>query len=229
MKYSVLAGFLLSVIMSNSWSQIMSSLPSNGDTLIENEPNLVWQCLTPYLGDPRYSLTLTVSPMEENQTPLDAIVSNIPILFRENLTQNAFTLTSNQVSLLQDTWYAWQVTLLYNNVPLQQSEPWKFIISIPEVPQPKLIALRKVADNNIHFVQTEKLQLSTQDNGSFQTSARLIDNENNVINVQLVQVPSNTDLRIWEIDLEALDLDNGIYRFEWPANKKYTYTITIEI
>lgn len=217
------------MLTTSSWSQILPSLPANGDTLQEQEPNLVWQCLTPYLGDPRYSLTLTVAQMDQNQTALDAVVSNVPVLFRENLTQNAFTLSASQVTLLEDVWYAWQVTLLYNNVPLQQSEPFKFIISVPEPPKPVMIALRKSADNSIFSVNTPKLHLTTQDPGTFQTQARLVNENNSVVTCNLTQIPGNTDLRVWEIDLQALNLDEGQYRLEWQASKNCFYTISIEL
>lgn len=213
-----------------TWTQIQLSIPANADTLEESEPNLVWQTYTSFLNDPRYSLTLTVVEVEENQTPTEALIENVPVLFRENLIQNSFTLSSNELTLSKNVWYAWQINLLFMNVPTQQSEVWRFILTDPILPIPNCIALRRSVDNSIYYLNGEELLLSTDETKISNLKAYLIDAENQRFEIELIAENnvSNSDLKVFKLNVEALDLNGGQYRFEWSPNRKISYQFKLE-
>lgn len=222
---------LIFCFFSIAFCQIQLSIPDNSDTLFESEPNLIWQTYSSFLNDPRYSLTLTLVEMEEEQLTSEAIIENVPVLFRENLLQNSYTLTSSEIILKKNVWYAWQVNLLFFNVPTQQSEIWKFILVDPKPPITNCIALRRTVDNSVYFLDSQELMLSTDEVAIKNFSASIFNSENQVTEVQLIEGESNqsSDLKHYKLNIKDLNLEKGFYRFEWKPNNQVNFVLNIEI
>lgn len=217
-------------LWNTSLAQMLNSLPNNSDTIIETEPTLVWQCMTSYIGNPRYSMVLTVTEMAEEQSPVEALLENTPILYRENLSQNSFTITSTEAILNENVWYAWQATLLYDGVPVQQSEAWKFIISQPLPPVVPSIKLRQAVDNSIYTLRSDNIELIVEDLTPTQFTAYLFDENNVKYSINLIEHESNSmnELKVFKLNLSDLDLEDGVYRFEWQPTKKQHYRLYLK-
>jgi hypothetical protein len=218
----------LSIHAQYSSLPISLSLPMDHDTIEESEPNFVWQAnLSSLQSDPRLSMQLVVVKVSEDQTATEAIVENAPIFIRQGLVSNSLTYSNPGYSLEKGSWYAWQLSYLFNGLPIQQSEVWRFILSDPVVNQPVCIALRRAIDNNIYELKEDALLLSTDETTIQNLTAQLYDDENNKISFDLIPVEESnpSDMKKFKLDVDALDLKKGKYRFEWKANKQTYFTL----
>lgn len=217
-------------LWNTSLAQMLNSLPNNSDTIIETEPALVWQCMTSYIGNPRYSMVLTVTEMAEEQSAVEALLENTPILYRENLSQNSFTITSTEAILNENVWYAWQATLLYDGVPVQQSEAWKFIIYEPNLVIPT-INLRRVNDNSIHRLENGIVYLSTDEIDITNLQATITEKSGKItkVNLEKVEMDNESELKSFSLDLNDYPINNGKILFKWSINKGVTFYLNFEI
>lgn len=219
-------------------AQIQNSLPNNHDTILDNEPTLIWQCLTSYIGNPRYSMTLTVSEMQEDQTALEAITENVPSLYRENLAQNSFSITTSEVSLQEGVWYAWQITLLYDGVPVQQSEAWQFIIYVPVPEVRTAIPLKIVSDGTIYSLEDDILMVSAKELNEVNLSAFLRNEQGVLIPVTLIEVVEGEEVsttvvdvaetRMFNLHMDSYNCSQGIYTLNWTPTDGTTYVLVFD-
>ncbi len=222
-----------------STTPIMLSIPMDADTIEEDEPLLVWQTTLSNLeNDPRLNVRLSVVQVGEDQTPAEAILENAPVFQRQNLLSNSINYSEIDHELVEGTWYAWQVILLYNGVQVQQSEVWKFIKATPPEFQPEFSMIRRKADNSYVSLVDDKLYLCTKESGKFNTTAVLSGNGIQKTEVALVEVDSKAaplsessetlDTRYYLFDTDDLDLSKGTYRLQWNAAEGVSFIVFFE-
>ena len=122
-------------ISAQSAFPVTLSNPMDYDTIIETEPNFIWQTnITALQTDPRYSQRYVLCEIEENQLKGDAIAVNTPILVLEDYQNTMYSYSSTTAPLEEGHTYVWQVSVLFNELIVDQSEPYQFTIFKPKNP-----------------------------------------------------------------------------------------------
>lgn len=219
------------------------SNPMDYDTIIETEPNFIWQTnITAIQGDPRYSQRYVLCELEANQLKGDAIAANTPILVLEDYQNTMYSYSSTSTPLEEGHTYVWQVSILFNNLIVDQSEPSQFTILEPQDPQPAFYPvvfkndgqMYQISDNKIGLITDEpgdlKLTVQIYKNGVVDKTALLKEFIGGKLSEESKEVSSgDTDRRFLILDLKSLDLKKGFYRVTWSPKDQKTFTFNFQI
>jgi len=222
-----------------STTPIMLSLPMDADTIEEDEPLLVWQTTLSNLeNDPRLNVRLSVVQLGEDQTPTEAILENSPVFMRQNLLSNSINYSAIDHELVEGTWYAWQVVLLYNGVQVQQSEVFTFIKAGTTSPKQSFYTLKTKADNTIIPLTDNVIYFTTTEKGEFQLKAaisgkKIVSQTIRLEEINMDEGSNNTshpgrEARYFKCDLSELNLKKGTYRIDWEANTDHHFVTLIQ-
>ena len=236
MKHILTSAFLLmAAVLYGQYPNlpITLSLPDDHDTIEEQEPTFVWQCNTAALqSDPRLDMQITVVELQEEQSASEGLAINEPILLRRNLTTGSTAYSSATHELEKGKTYAWQVTYLFNDVPVQQSEAWVFTLADPQPPRPQYMALRRESDGAIYCLNEPVLYMKIAESGKLSLSGTIRggDGERHAVKIIPADAPDtqrtlfhSSGEMLCKVDFTELELDNGNYTFSWesPAGKRY--------
>lgn len=99
--------------------------PDLGDRFCNKRPSFTWQ--PPMPMNPAMKFTLKVAEIYENQSPAEAILNNVPIIFQQNIKGYMAMYPAGSPDLKENKMYAWQVVANVND-RLTLSEVWQFNI-----------------------------------------------------------------------------------------------------
>lgn len=229
-------------ISAQSAFPVTLSNPMDYDTIIETEPNFIWQTnITALQTDPRYSQRYVLCELEENQLKGEAISANIPILVLEDYQNTMYSYSSTSTPLEQGHTYVWQVSILFNNLVVDQSEPYQFTILKPEEPLPIFypVAFKNegqmlsIIDNKVGLVTDETGSLNLKVNitkaGTIVKTVYLNELLNGEVKTEEISAYKGTK-RFFVLNLKELDLGKGTYKVNWnlKTKRQYTFNFTIE-
>lgn len=104
--------------------------PQNSQSINTPFPVLSWRPPMPLFGAAlNYSLRLVA--LQEGQSRIDAIHSNLPLLEKYNLKTIALPYPPTTIPLQKDQQYAWQVTAYWQSVEIGKTEIWQFSLTEP--------------------------------------------------------------------------------------------------
>lgn len=106
--------------------------PENGEELSIPNPLLVWSPPMPILNDASLVYRLRLVEVLFNQTPINAIQSNLALLDVDNLTQTNYLYPINAPILIPGKRYAWRVSTKTVNYNFGNTETWSFVYTQPE-------------------------------------------------------------------------------------------------
>lgn len=246
-----LTGYLLALILvafSNLNAQesvfpITLSNPMDYDSIIETEPNFIWQTnITAIQGDPRYSQRFVLCELGENQLKGDAITANIPLLVLEDYQNTMYSYSSSSTPLEEGHTYVWQVSVLFNNLIVDQSEASQFTIFEPKDPLPAFYPVVFKNDGQTYQISDRKIGLTTDEPGDLKLTVQIYKNgiiEKTVLLKEFIggklseetsEVSAgNSDRRFLILDLKELDLKSGYYRVVWSPKNQKTFTFNFLI
>lgn len=101
--------------------------PLNGQILNNSFPILSWRPPMP-LPSGNIQYHIKVVRMNRDQSPIDAINANYPLLDRYGIRSTSFPYPSAGMPLDEGEDYAWQVQAYSNQQPIGETEVWKFVI-----------------------------------------------------------------------------------------------------
>ncbi len=234
--------FAFNNISAQSAFPVILSNPMDYDTIIETEPNFIWQTnITALQTDPRYSQRYVLCELEENQLKGEAISANIPILVLEDYQNTMYSYSSTTTLLEQGHTYVWQVSILFNNLVVDQSEPYQFTILKPKEPSPVFYPVAFKNEGQMLSIIDNKIGLVTDETGSLNLKVNITKAGAIVRTVHLNELLNGemkTDemseykgtKRFFVINLKELDLEKGTYKVNWALKPKrqYTFNFTIE-
>jgi len=243
--------FYLSPIIFFSFSNLFAqqsafpvtlSNPMDFDTIIETEPNFIWQTnITAIQTDPRYSQRVVLCELQENQLKGDAIAVNTPILVLDDYQNTMHSYSSTTTPLEEGHTYVWQVSILFNSMIVDQSEPYQFTILKPKDPLPNFYPVAFKNDGQMLSIVNEKIGLLTDETGSLNLKVTLYTRGQIVKTVylnELLNGEEKTDQtseykgtkRFYLLNLKDLDLEKGVYKVSWnlKAKRQYTFNFTID-
>jgi|GEM_PF-1691052 len=223
------------------------SNPMDFDTIIETEPNFIWQTnITAIQTDPRYSQRYVLCELQENQLKGDAIAVNTPILVLDDYQNTMHSYSSSSTPLEEGHTYVWQVSILFNSMIVDQSEPYQFTILEPKDPLPSFYPVVFKNSGQTYQVTNDKIGLVTDEIGDLKLSIQIYKNG------RLLKTTALKDFSIKEddkekstedksektsagkrrlvLDLKELDLESGYYTAIWTPkkNKNFTFNFKIE-
>jgi len=135
--------------------------PAPGDEFCNTRPNFTWQ--PPFPSQRGTQFRIIVCEKIENQTDIEAITYNIPIINLAGLYVNSILYPPKTPDLRKDRKYVWQVTAYQEKTMLVKSEIWEFQIKCDE-PKIQLNTdsyreLKEVEDGNF-YVANKVLRIS---------------------------------------------------------------------
>ncbi len=217
------------------------SNPMDYDTIVETEPNFVWQTnITALQTDPRYSQRFVLCELEENQLKGDAIVINTPILVLDDYQSTMYSYSSSSTPLEEGHTYVWQISILFNNMIVDQSEPFQFTILEPKDPLPNFYPVAFKNDGQMFSIVKHKIGLLTDETGNLNLKVTISKGGKVVQTVYLNELLSGEEKtdqiseykgikRFYLLNLEKLNLEKGVYKVSWTlkAKKQYVFNFTI--
>lgn len=238
---------LMLLVFNNAGAQsafpVTLSNPMDFDTIIETEPNFIWQTnITALQTDPRYSQRYVLCELEENQSKGEAISANIPILVLEDYQNTMYSYSSTSTPLEQGHTYVWQVSILFNNLVVDQSEPYQFTILELEKPMPSFYPVVFKNDGQTYQVIDSKIGLTTDEPGDLKLNVEIY--KNGVVDKTVVLKEyiggkpveesseisvGNSDRRFLMLDLKDLGLGSGYYKVLWSPKNQKTFTFNFQI
>ncbi len=214
------------------------SNPMDYDTIIETEPNFIWQTnITAIQGDPRYSQRYVLCELGENQLKGDAITANIPILVLEDYQNTMYSYSSTSTPLEEGHTYVWQISILFNNLVVDQSEPSQFTILEPKDPLQHYYPVVFKNDGQTFAVTNDKIGLVSDEIGDLKLTVQIYQNGLPVKKALLTEFiggvasekkeevsKTENSKRFFVLDLKELDLDPGYYSVVWSPRTKKDFT-----
>lgn len=218
---------------------ITLSLPGDQDTIEEQEPTFVWQCNTAALqSDPRLKMQLVVVELEEEQTAAEGLAINEPIFIRSNLTSGSVPYSSTDHELEKGKTYAWQVSYLYDDITIQQSEAWRFTLADPQPLRFQYLALRRENDGSIYHLGEPVLYMKIAESGKLSLSGTIRGSDGTSHAVKIIPTDDPETQRtlfhssgemLCRVDFTELNLDQGHYTFTWKSPGGRTYKLQFEL
>lgn len=218
------------------------SNPMDYDSIIETEPNFIWQTnITAIQTDPRYSQRYVLCELEEKQLKGEAIAVNTPILVLEDYQNTMHSYSSTTTPLEKGHTYVWQVSILFNSLIVDQSEPYQFTILKPEDPLPIFYPVAFKNDGQMFSIVDNQIGLLTDETGNLDLEVRLTKAGKVVKTVYLNELINGEEKadpvseykgtkRFFTLKLKDLDLEKGSYKASWilKNKKQYTFNFTID-
>lgn len=218
------------------------SNPMDYDTIIETEPNFIWQTnITAIQTDPRYSQRYVLCELEENQLKGEAIALNTPILVLDDYQNTMHSYSSSATPLEEGHTYVWQVSILFNSLIVDQSEPYQFTILKPVDPLPVFYPVLHKNDGQSYQVIDEKIGLVTNDMGNLKLKIQINSGGRKIKTVLLREVISGevqdekeisenaNGKRFFILNLKDLDLEAGFYTVQWQPIGRESFTFNFKI
>lgn len=206
------------------------SQPYDREVLEDNEPLLVWQTdLSTVIDNPRVAMRLTIAEIKQDQTPTEAMQINAPILLRDELKSNTWSYSSTDTELLPGHHYAWQVTISYNQVIVQQSEVWEFSIRMPVPPLSAFHPVKLKQDGAIYSLLDNRLNIALTSSKELPTAITIVNAKGVEIKKTLQELvdgkfadettsKASSSAHYFSVDLK--DLNKGLYTMHWLADGK---------
>lgn len=121
--------------------------PYNKDTIEEQRPMLTWIPPSPaYLGTQYY---LILTEKKENQTCVESINNNIPLIDKKGIQANLLNYPSESQPLLKGHKYCWRVAAYTNDKEYTRSEEWEFSVREEKKKMTSLPNIEELISNHI--------------------------------------------------------------------------------
>lgn len=165
-----------------AFSPVILTLPEDMATLENTNPMLTWLSPLPVAQFTQLQYDLLIVPVNKDQTAVDAIERNIPLVTATNIPATAYSYLSSFPALQPGKIYSWRVTAKNNGSIVSVSETWTFSIRNTETVSLKIKPIvytpLKRGDNNSFVTTTGEIgfeYLNMLNDG--QVTIRIIDHK----------------------------------------------------
>ncbi|MNY40322.1 hypothetical protein D3C86_1750580 [compost metagenome] len=152
-----------------------------------------------------------------------------------------YSYSSATTELEQGHTYVWQVSILFNNMIVDQSEPYQFTILKPKELQPHFYPLAFKNDGQMFTVSDHKIGLKVDETGSLDLKINLSKGGKIVKTCFLNELLNGEEKpgemseyqgtkRFFVLNMKELDLEKGTYKVSWnlKPKKQYVFNFTID-
>lgn len=227
---------------SNSFLFLTS--PFDKDTIESNTPLLIWNHSDPFtLMQQGETYRMLVVELKNDQTADAGVNINSPILQNNFLTRHDIQYPFDAPKLESGKRYGWQVQKIINNIIVNKTEAWEFVLK-PENKEnyDKYIELKPNYGSGIYEIHGSKLYFTFNQeyySHSNQLSVSIIpENQNPLNNPKLKEDKSTGSPKInyktlgdnkYEIDLNALKINEGYYYLNIIDEKKQEFKLKFHV
>ncbi len=240
MRYLVIMLVIGWIGMVHSQENISLILPYDGDTIETKNPLLTWS----FLGginqnDNRVFYRLILVELKDEQSAEAGITVNQPLLKMDRIKGTQLFYPYDAPELKEGKRYGWQIHKISNNVIVDKSEAFEFIIPLPEVPSQQYYKVKVKPDGTIYQASGTKLCFEfVESHQSSELIYYVYDSNNKLVNSEVNQDKEEertgtTELKhigsnFYEIDLGS-SAKPGIYRVMVLDARKQRYELKYEV
>ena len=152
----ILLGGILSSTL-NAQETISLLTPYDGDTIETKNPLLSWAILGNNQQDSRTFYRLILVELEEEQSAEAGVITNTPLIKMDRYPGNQLFYPFDAPELEEGHRYGWQLQKITNNVLVDKSEAWEFIIPIDRIPKPQYYKMKAKNDGSNYVAVDGKL------------------------------------------------------------------------
>jgi hypothetical protein len=212
--------------------------PFDKDTVETTLPLLTWNHSEPFsaLGQGEF-YRMIVSEIKDQQNSEEAISVNTPLMVRNNLSVHNLQYPYDAKELQAGKRYAWQVLKMANNIIINKTEAWEFVIrKAPVEKELKYVALKQIVDANYYTSYNGKIyfKFSEEYNSKGRIVAFITSDKGKefpvVISRDEKNSNSNDPLKIkilgdnrFVLDLDKENVKPGFYILQVKNEKKEIY------
>jgi hypothetical protein len=165
MKNSFLILAFLVFGYAQAQENIVLNFPEDGDTIYTYNPMLTWSLLGGVpVNNSREYYRITVVELQKNQDAASGVLMNTPLVRMDHLTQLQFLYPYDAPILKAGKHYGWQIHKIVNQVIVDRSEAYEFIIPLDIVPSSQYYKMKVKSDGNIYLADKTKLKFEFVEN-----------------------------------------------------------------
>ena len=228
--------FLLSSQLGYTQEQISLVTPYDGDTIETKNPLLSWVYMDGGLSNSRVSYRIIIVELEDEQSAEAGIIVNQPMVLMNNLQSSQLFYPYDAPELEGGHRYGWQIHKIENNVLMDKSEAWEFILPLPIIPDPVYYKMKSKNDGVIYDAINGKLFFYFNENyNNDALSFYLYDDKNELVdasitlNPELEEADQEINVKKTGANFYSLDLGeyafSGVYRLLIRDNKGHKYEL----
>lgn len=169
-------------------------LPQDTDTIETKNPLLNWTYLSAVATSNRNYYTITIVELEDNQSAAAGILVNPPLVYIEKVPGTQLFYPYDAPELEEGHRYGWQLHRVSNDVIVDQSEAWEFILPLPPVVKPQYIRPKTKADATVYNTQEGILFFYFKDQySSGDLNFRIYDSVGDIVSLDAILNPSSDE------------------------------------
>lgn len=160
--------------------------PSDGDTIKTKNPLLIWS----YMGglqqnNGRSYYRIIVVELKDKQSAEAGIIVNQPIVKMDRVPGTQLFYPYDAPELKEGIWYGWQIQKISNNVLVDKSEAWKFILPL-KIPSTQFYKMKIKNDGVDYLAENGKIRFEFVENyNDDELKFYLYDSKNNIMDIKL--------------------------------------------
>jgi hypothetical protein len=172
--------------ITNAQENISLIAPYNNDTIETKNPLLTWA----YLGglnqnNDRTFYRIIVVELKENQSAEAGIIVNQPLVKMDKVPGTQLFYPYDAPELKEGIWYGWQVQKISNNVIVDKSEAWRFILPL-NIPSTQFYKMKIKNDGVDYVANNGKLRFEfAEDYASEDLKFYLYDSKSNLMDLKI--------------------------------------------
>lgn len=225
----------------HSQQNISLITPSDKDTIETKYPLLSWFYLDGMKPGERgayYRFLLT--ELKEKQSAEAGIILNRPLLKIDRLKSTQLFYPYDAPELEEGHRYGWQIQKIQNNITIDKSEAWEFIIPVPEIPKACYHRMNVRPNSRMcEAVDGKLLFYFEEDYNAGALDFYLYDDKGDLLNVEVTRNPEKnievqktnekrTGANYFEIDL-GMSARLGMYRLLVKDSKNQKYHLLFNL
>lgn len=144
----LLGGIFNSSLMAQETISLIT--PYDGDTIETKNPLLSWTILGNNIQDNRSFYRLILVELQEDQSAEAGIITNTPLIKMDRYPGSQLFYPFDAPELEEGHRYGWQLQKITNNILVDKSEAWEFIIPIERIPKPQYYKMKAKNDGSTY-------------------------------------------------------------------------------
>lgn len=215
--------------------------PYDGDTIETKNPLLTWAYLGGVnKGNKREYYRIIVVELKDEQSAEAGIIVNQPLVKMDRVQGTQLFYPYDAPELEEGHRYGWQIQKISNNVIVDKSEAWEFILPLPRIPKPNYYKMKVKNDGVVYTAVGGKIYLHFDEQyNDDDLTFYLYDNRSKLMDVNITLNPGaeeedqeinvkKTGANFYEIDLGDFAM-TGQYRLVIYDGKKQKYEMKYEV
>lgn len=208
--------------------------PADEEVIFTPTPILLWMHTEPFnILSPGEFFRLTLVELNDNQTPADGVISNVPIFISNYVGKHQVPYPADAKTLEQGKRYGWIVQKISQGNVIASTEAWEFTLSKEVKPKDHMyVDLKKKLDGSIYKVQNDRIFFKYNERYESKTlDCKIYSDSREEIKTETINEQSDSEgaksvgYNSFELDLSPYKLKTGYYTLEVLNFKKEKFLL----